>query len=214
MKSRGRASVIRPRFISFSMWFAFLLRSDIRMGAAPGDLEAQREFIAWWLLWGQSEYPLVWHWGSCSSSGRHAACTDRFRSKCPRLLRRLHSSRPDLQLAFPLQDEESLAEFFCWYRVYGSLELDAAPQLPAACLAMTDAPSQRQTWSGSVSGSSRRHYTRSPEVKSSAVEADSLPYHNLSVSGTRNMARNFLPPPTLPPAPSAARRPALRRAAE
>ena len=35
-----------------AMWFVWLLRSDIRNGAAPGDVPAQRELISWWLLWG------------------------------------------------------------------------------------------------------------------------------------------------------------------
>ena len=144
---RNAASGNRPHFMTPSMWFAWLLRGDVRQDAATDDPEAQQEFVAWWLLWGRGEYPAVWHWGSVQAVVAMRLVPTSSVFTCPRLLRRLHASRPDLQNAFTLQDQESLAEYFCWYRVVLPLELAAAPQLPAICLAMTEAPSQRQPWS-------------------------------------------------------------------
>ena len=55
----------------------------------------------------------VWHWGSDQAVVAMQLVTTANGLTCPRLLRRLHATRPDLQHAFRLHDEESLAEFFC-----------------------------------------------------------------------------------------------------
>jgi glycosyltransferase involved in cell wall biosynthesis len=136
----------RPHFMTLAMWFAWLLRGDVRQGMATDDADGQREFVAWWLLWGRSEYPAVWSWGRPQADVAMQLVPIGRGLRCPRLLRRLHLSRLDLQQAFELRDEESLAEYFCWYRLYGALELDATPTLPADCLAMTEAPSERDAW--------------------------------------------------------------------
>lgn len=52
----------RASFMTSAMWFVWLLRSDIKGGAAPSDAEAQREFTCWWLLWARNEYPAVFFW--------------------------------------------------------------------------------------------------------------------------------------------------------
>jgi hypothetical protein len=161
MSNRRNASpASRSHFMTQGMWFAWLLRGDIRQGSVPDDPEAQWEFSAWWLLWGRAEYPEVWHWGSDQAVVAMQLVTTANGLTCPRLLRRLHASRPDLQHAFRLHDEESLAGFFCWYRVYGSL--DAAPELPAMCLAVTESTT---TLVGTrPSGSSHRRCTRSSQL--------------------------------------------------
>lgn len=141
------STVTRPHFMTLPIWFAYLLRSDVRKGAAPGDLEAQQEFVAWWLLWARTEYPAVWHWEASQAEVAMQLVSIGSDLLCPRLLRHLHESRPDLQNEFPLNDKEDLVEFFCWYRLYGVTELAAAPELPSACLAMTESPSQRPAWS-------------------------------------------------------------------
>ena len=105
---RETAHATRPRFMTRSMWLAWLLRSDVRSDATPGDVEAQREFVAWWLLWGRTGYPTVWHWGRLQAAVAMQLVPLACGLRCPRLLRRLHSSRLDLQQAFPLQDEEGL----------------------------------------------------------------------------------------------------------
>ena len=73
-----------------AMWFAWLLRGDVRQGVAPGDLEGQRDFVAWWLLWGRSEYPAVWHWGAVQAAVAMQLVPIGNALLCPRLLRRLH----------------------------------------------------------------------------------------------------------------------------
>jgi glycosyltransferase involved in cell wall biosynthesis len=132
--------------MTLAMWFVWLLRSDIRNGATPSDVQAQREFMCWWLLWGRREYPRVFSW-----SRKHADIAMELVALengllCPQLLIRLYSARADLQKAYPLTDLESLAEYFCWYRLHGPLELAAAPPLPKPCLALTEEPSKRDPW--------------------------------------------------------------------
>ena len=48
----------------------------------------------------------------------------------PRLLRRLHAGRADLQAAFPLTDGDAVGAFCAWYLVHGTHELPASPPLP------------------------------------------------------------------------------------
>jgi hypothetical protein len=45
--------------MSQAMQFVWLLRADIRRDRPIEDFEAQRDFTAWWLLWGPKEYPQV-----------------------------------------------------------------------------------------------------------------------------------------------------------
>ena len=201
---RGKTtSALRPRWMRLDMWLVYLLRTDVRGGAAPVNKEAQREFVAWWFLWGRREYPAVWCWGPAQAAIAMQLVPLDNGLRCPRLLRRLHSARVDLKRAFPLQDEESLAAYLCWYRVRGPLELDAAPPLPAESLAMTEAPCRRAPCAvGSVSvpriaialAHSSAELARSG-LGEGQVTAQSI-VRWYEVDGQR-----FLPAPTLPPAP-------------
>lgn len=195
------------------MWFAYLLRSDVRAGAPPEDLEAQLEFVTWWLLWGQKEYPAVWHWSSSQADRAMELVPVGSSFLCPRLLRRLHASRLDLQHAFPLKDEESLAEFFCWYRVYGPSELAAAPQLPAACLAITESPSRRPPWSAEGFQVPRIAVILAQRIPSllSGARSDRRRAAQLVTDWYEKYGRNLVAHPTRPPAPLVAARRAKQR---
>jgi glycosyltransferase involved in cell wall biosynthesis len=136
----------RAAFMTAAMWFVWLLRADIRGKTAPSNVKAQRDFISWWLLWAHAEYPAVFTW-----SGEHAGIAMELVALengllCPRLLVRLYDARDDLREAFPLNDPEGLADYFCWYRLHAPRELAAAPSLLNDCLAITEEPSQRQPW--------------------------------------------------------------------
>ena len=107
----GAAAVLRPRFMTSAMWYAWLLRRDVAPVLAIPDEEAQREFVVWWLLWGRGEYPAAWEWSSVQADAAMELVPIGRGLACPRLLRRLHASRTDLQHAFSLQDQESLVEY-------------------------------------------------------------------------------------------------------
>jgi glycosyltransferase involved in cell wall biosynthesis len=197
----GAAAVVRPRFMTSAMWYAWLLRRDIAPVLAIPDEEAQREFVVWWLLWGRGEYSAAWGWSSVQADAAMELVPIGRGLACPRLLRRLHASRTDLQHAFSLQDQESLVEYLCWYRVYGPLELDVAPPLPPVCIAMTESPRLRRPW---LEGD--------PSVPFLAITLASRYLRaggRISSAATRHLAewykicgRGLLPSPTTPPAPS------------
>lgn len=209
-----RASVMRAPFMTSAMWFVWLLRSDIRSGAPPDDRAGQREFISWWLLWGRNEYPAVFSWDLSHAEIAMEFITLRHGLLCPRLLVRLHAARGDLQRAFPLDGPENLADYFCWYRLHGPLELDTAPSLPTACLAITEEPSKRKPWC--TDG------TRVPRVAIAQCRSVlALSGGSIPDCGTRRAlaawyaadGRSLIPKPTLPvpPRPTVRPRNALRR---
>jgi glycosyltransferase involved in cell wall biosynthesis len=200
--------IARLPLFSRAMWFIWLLRSDIRQGAAPNDPEAQREFIAWWLLRGRTEYPAVWHWDAELADVAMELVPMAADQTCPRLLRRIHRSRDDLRQAFPLRDKEGLAEFLCWYRVYGPLELDAAPQLPEACLAITERPSRREAWSTSGVRVPRMAITLARRVPNLPLPGPNAP--RVVADWYETYGRNLAPSPTSPPAPVVPNRHARR----
>jgi glycosyltransferase involved in cell wall biosynthesis len=122
------------------MWFAWLLRFDLRRLAAPNNSAVQRDFVVWWLLHGRAQYPAVWHWDQEQAKIAMELVRVGHDLLCPRLLRRAHEWRDDLQKAFPLRNSEGLAGLLCWYRLRGPLELDAAPPLPKSSISITEQP--------------------------------------------------------------------------
>ena len=138
--------VQRQAFMSRAMWFAWLLRDDVRAGAGLGNVEAQREFVAWWLLRGVLEYPRAWSAGAEQLDVAMEPVFIEPRVRLPRLLRALHRQRADLQAAFPLTEEAGAAEFLCWYRVHGVKELPVGPHLPPIFAALTEAPTSHAPW--------------------------------------------------------------------
>ena len=137
----GEAVFLRATFMTAAMWLAWMLRGDVRAGCRTGDVEGQRTFVSWWLLFGQVEYPAVWWYGP--EQAEVAMAPDPAFPALPRLLFRLHRSRLDLQAAFDLSDPEQVTGLLCWYRLASARELPAAPPLPPAFLATTERPSAR-----------------------------------------------------------------------
>lgn len=127
----------RPPSIPLAVWFAFLLRDDIRAGRGTDDPEALRDFCCWWLIAGHREYPAVW--------GVTRAVTDIAmdpvatpEGEMPRLLWVLWSIRPDLQTEFDLGGPEGLPAYLCWYRLVAPAQLGYAPPLPFRFLDRTE----------------------------------------------------------------------------
>jgi hypothetical protein len=178
------------------MWLIWLLRSDVRRGAAPEDLEAQQEFVVWWLLWGRKEYPAVWHWNAELSEVAMRLVPVGVDLRCPRLLRHIHHCRDDLRQAFPLQDAEDVAEFLCWYRVHAPMELEIAPLLPQSCRAITDGPSRRAAWSTSGMGIPRVAITLARRTPDLSLQGPDAP-RTVSVWYQKH-GRDLLPSLTVP----------------
>ncbi len=124
-----------------AMWLAWLLRGDVRAGSDTADIEAQKDFVSWWLLFAHDEYKHSWWYGP--EQVRVAMEPAPACPALPRLLLRLHQARLDLQRAFDLSDHEQIAGYLCWYRLAGAEKLPVAPALPSWALALTEAASPR-----------------------------------------------------------------------
>jgi len=140
----------RAAFMTDAMWFAWLLRPDVRQGASIGNKAAQREFVAWWLLDGPGEFPGAFMGDSLADTDVMQVAMEpvqiRPGFRLPRLLRGLYRRRDDLRSTYPLHDLESLFELLTWYRVHGAAELTLAPALADSFSCHTDAPSLRLPW--------------------------------------------------------------------
>lgn len=121
----------RPASIPLAVWFAFLLRDDIRAGRSTDNAEALRDFCCWWLIAGRDEYPAVWGVTAELVDVAMTSVAAPF-GEAPRLLWFLWNIRPDLQAEFDLRSDEALAAFFCWYRLVGGTQLNYAPPPPGA----------------------------------------------------------------------------------
>ena len=133
---------LRPPFMTVAMWFAWLLRGDVRAGHAATDPQAQREFVSWWILFGVNEYPKVGWYGREQVDVAMASVPTPSGTKLPALLLRLHQARSDLQDCFDLSDPDQVGGYLCWYRLEASRELPTAPALPPWAVALTETPSQ------------------------------------------------------------------------
>lgn len=138
---------LRPGYFTKAMWFAWLLRTDARGDAPLDDLEAQREFVVWWLLYGCAEYPAAWWFGPKQVAVAMEPVA--IEGQClPRLVRRLYADRLDVQAAFPIGDADTVGDLLCWYRLSGPVEVSVAPALPIEFLQLTESPSGRSAWAG------------------------------------------------------------------
>ncbi len=135
----------RSKFMSHAMWFVFLLRGELRGGLPPSSEEAQRDFIAWWLCFGKREYPSVWSWEISHISIAMEQTTDAENINLPRILHYIHKIE-DINKQFPLNDEEEVGRFLCWYRIFGQQLFDFAPQLPPDFLAETELTCHLPPW--------------------------------------------------------------------
>jgi glycosyltransferase involved in cell wall biosynthesis len=140
----------RAGFMSDAMWFAWLLRPDVRQGAAVNNLAAQREFVVWWLLDGPADFPGGWSAEPACLAIVMEPVQMRPGFMLPRLLRGLYRRRADLRAAYPLHDLENLHEFLAWYRAHGEAEMKLAPKLPQPFLDLTEAASLRPPWADSA----------------------------------------------------------------
>jgi hypothetical protein len=130
--------VSRPDFLPLTLWFAYLLRTDVRGGRSIADPEAMRDFCCWWLLAGKVEYPAVW--GVTPEILAVAMESVELPvGAIPRLLRYLWTLRADIRARFPLRTRVELVDYLCWYRLAGSSFFGYAPLLPTDFVAMTEA---------------------------------------------------------------------------
>lgn len=127
----------RPYFLPLTLWFAYLLRDDVRAYRPIEEPEALKDFCCWWLIIGRTEYPAVW--GVTQAVVDVAMRTIRTPGgEMPRLLWYLWQTQPNLQGAFKLLGFEQRCEYLCWYRLVAPTQLDYAPPLPERYLMLTE----------------------------------------------------------------------------
>lgn len=181
----------RARFMTLAMWLTWLLRDDIRAGATLSDEQAQRDFVCWWLLWAQKEYPEVFSWTHQHAHVVMEGIRLESGSYCPRLLLKLHEARHDLKRIFPLSDPEAVAAYLCWYRLYSPRELTAAPSLPKRFIRITEGVNQRPF--------GRAQETGIPRIALALSEKfPGLDNGDAIVAWYDRLGRNLIPEPTEP----------------
>jgi len=145
--------------MTIAMWFVWMLRGDIRGVARIGDPEGQRDFVCWWLSFGQAEYAAVW---SCGPAQLEVAQSFQPRSGLPRLLAYL------VRCGFIDGSTIDMLDLLCWYRVVGPSELSMAPPLPPYLIKLTEQPFISAPWSDQGSQVPRiavELWSRSPHLQ-------------------------------------------------
>lgn len=188
----------RPAFLTLAMWLAWIVRPEVRRGAALHDPVAQRDYVAWWLLHGRDEYPAVWWWGAPQAGVAMEPVTAASGVPLPRLLHVLWALWPALRDRFDTECAESCAEYLAWYRLVGPTCLAVAPRLPPACMILTEQPTRREGWMTDGHAPPR-------VVVAAAAAPDGRP-PVLDLGQRRRLIAWFaanrdhaIPPPTLPP---------------
>ncbi|WP_159729634.1 glycosyltransferase [Methylosinus sp. Ce-a6] len=106
------------------------MRADVRGDASVANVEAQREFAAWWVVRAREEFPDIW---SVDDELSQIACEPRLLLHdlpLPRLLALIYESRADLRAAFPLPPRRNVASLARWYQKFAHREYSYAPPLP------------------------------------------------------------------------------------
>ncbi len=119
-----------PDAFTDEMYFAWLIRSDIRSKFPEEQAVSQRYFLLWWLLEGEREYPL------CPHAKKSAEFQDAvlFESEAIEpfsytfLMDYLWRLRLDVQERIPY-DATNLKKFLQWFFLYGVPELHLFPYI-------------------------------------------------------------------------------------
>lgn len=124
--------------------FAWLLRDDIRNGAAIDDPEAQKEFEIWWFLHGNEEYPAAARRLDPSSPTHLSdvispAPAGEFFS-LTRLMRHIWRERTDVRAKHSPDSPEGYAGFIRWFFVYGVPEHSLFNHIPNDHVGMLTRP--------------------------------------------------------------------------
>lgn len=110
----------KPSFFSREVHFAWLLRGDVReelLERCESEEEAQKEFVAWWLLSGWEEYPSIVRCTEKLSSIAMEIVDRREGLPVTRLMRFLLRVRDDVRQNAP--PEGTWQYFIRWYFIFG-----------------------------------------------------------------------------------------------
>jgi glycosyltransferase involved in cell wall biosynthesis len=108
-----------------SLYFAWLLREDARKGCSINDTEAQKDFLIWWLLHGEQEYPQIVPLNDEMRAVLFeplAAYPQYGYFGVSRLLYHIYSTREDIQALFKLDNKADIIELNHWFYLCGLRE--------------------------------------------------------------------------------------------
>ena len=116
------------------LYFLWLLRSDVReklLDWKASEIEAKKEFIAWWLMFGRKEYPENARFNEDHVSIAREIVGERGGLKITRMMRFLLWAREDVGRLCESDTENGInwPRFVRWYYVYGVPQYDMFPFL-------------------------------------------------------------------------------------
>lgn len=131
----------RPSFFTDALHFAWLLRGDVRewlLQRRQNEAEAQRDFIAWWLVYGRREFSPCHPLGTEQAEVARQVVMNHGGFPVTRLLRFLFETRRDVRQ--DRNDPDAWTRFIRWYFLFGVPEYDLFPVLSDAELDYVRAP--------------------------------------------------------------------------
>jgi len=105
--------------------FAWLIRQDVRGTQEVNDIEAQKDFVLWWAIYGANEYPNT---PALTDKLKHILFEPfndypQYKQFCiGRLLYSIYKNRKDLQDAFDIQTAKGVLELNQWFYIFGLKE--------------------------------------------------------------------------------------------
>ncbi|MCK5872195.1 MAG: glycosyltransferase family 4 protein [Methylococcales bacterium] len=111
--------------LSKPLYFIWLLRADIRGDHSLDDIEAQKDFLIWWLQHGETEYPQIKPLNNALKSVLFEPLTNYPQHGffgVSRLLRYVYSIRLDLRKRFKLDNKADVMAFNQWFYLHGLRE--------------------------------------------------------------------------------------------
>jgi len=126
-----------------SLKFAWLLRQDVRGKRDVEDVEAQKDFILWWVLYGQKEYPEVEPISNKLKKILFELLPDYPRHGwlgISRLLIYIYQLRSDVQELYDIQTIEGVVGFNQWFYLYGLKEHKLLSLLSSDVIIMLNEP--------------------------------------------------------------------------
>lgn len=111
--------------LSRSLKFAWLIRQDVRADRDIDDIEAQKDFVVWWVMYGQKEYS-----ENDGLSDELKAILFEPLAEYPqqsgfgmnRLLLHIYQQRTDVQEEYDIQSIEGIISLNQWFYIYGLKE--------------------------------------------------------------------------------------------
>lgn len=123
--------------------FAWLIRQDVRAERDIDDVDAQKDFVLWWALHGQKEYPGAEPLPDELKKSLFELLPEyprQGRIGISRLLLYLYQLRSDVQKLYDLQTLEGVLGFSQWFYLFGLKEHGLAHLLNADIIAALNEP--------------------------------------------------------------------------